>query len=119
MEAVTRRMRASAIWLAIVRLQMRSYRRASIPLRPSSRLVFIAPPAGLMASCASCAFRTLPRSEEHTSELQSRGHLVCRLLLEKKKKEQEGKVVDRNETESRQSQSEDGRDDGSRVRERG
>src|SRR5690625_6892185 len=29
---------------------------------------------------------TLQRSEEHTSELQSRGHLVCRLLLEKKKK---------------------------------
>src|SRR5690625_2924043 len=28
------------------------------------------------------------RSEEHTSELQSRGHLVCRLLLEKKKKVQ-------------------------------
>src|SRR5690625_5760049 len=26
----------------------------------------------------------IPRSEEHTSELQSRGHLVCRLLLEKK-----------------------------------
>src|SRR5690625_734370 len=26
------------------------------------------------------------RSEEHTSELQSRGHLVCRLLLERKKK---------------------------------
>src|SRR5258707_3587831 len=28
-----------------------------------------------------------PRSEEHTSELQSRQYLVCRLLLEKKKKE--------------------------------
>src|SRR5439155_11474605 len=28
---------------------------------------------------------TCSRSEEHTSELQSRGHLVCRLLLEKKK----------------------------------
>src|SRR5690625_5125857 len=28
---------------------------------------------------------TRVRSEEHTSELQSRGHLVCRLLLEKKK----------------------------------
>src|SRR5207253_9586382 len=28
----------------------------------------------------------IDRSEEHTSELQSRGHLVCRLLLEKKKK---------------------------------
>src|SRR5437870_8291707 len=30
---------------------------------------------------------TPERSEEHTSELQSRGHLVCRLLLEKKKKQ--------------------------------
>src|SRR2546422_2295422 len=30
--------------------------------------------------------RPTPRSEEHTSELQSRLHLVCRLLLEKKKK---------------------------------
>src|SRR5207253_8523929 len=29
-------------------------------------------------------FRDVSRSEEHTSELQSRGHLVCRLLLEKK-----------------------------------
>src|SRR5690625_5759313 len=29
----------------------------------------------------------IDRSEEHTSELQSRGHLVCRLLLEKKKKQ--------------------------------
>src|SRR5439155_20500557 len=28
---------------------------------------------------------SMNRSEEHTSELQSRGHLVCRLLLEKKK----------------------------------
>src|SRR5689334_24254332 len=28
----------------------------------------------------------IPRSEEHTSELQSQFHLVCRLLLEKKKK---------------------------------
>src|SRR5690625_5581613 len=30
-------------------------------------------------------FLIIFRSEEHTSELQSRGHLVCRLLLEKKK----------------------------------
>src|SRR5258708_30654826 len=30
--------------------------------------------------------RQVPRSEEHTSELQSPDHLVCRLLLEKKKK---------------------------------
>src|SRR5258708_24607039 len=33
------------------------------------------------ARCVPC-----PRSEEHTSELQSPDHLVCRLLLEKKKK---------------------------------
>src|SRR2546422_6946882 len=35
---------------------------------------------------SACGRLTL-RSEEHTSELQSRLHLVCRLLLEKKKKE--------------------------------
>src|SRR3712207_8782594 len=33
------------------------------------------------------ASRCSPRSEEHTSELQSRQYLVCRLLLEKKKNE--------------------------------
>src|SRR2546422_1965352 len=33
------------------------------------------------------------RSEEHTSELQSRLHLVCRLLLEKKKKKNETDIV--------------------------
>src|SRR5258708_23160717 len=38
------------------------------------------PPEG----CISCEVRG--RSEEHTSELQSPDHLVCRLLLEKKKK---------------------------------
>src|SRR5258708_8682071 len=32
------------------------------------------------------SFPVQPRSEEHTSELQSPDHLVCRLLLEKKKK---------------------------------
>src|SRR2546425_7409243 len=32
----------------------------------------------------------LPRSEEHTSELQSLAYLVCRLLLEKKKKKNKG-----------------------------
>src|SRR2546422_3845367 len=42
----------------------------------------------LVASCS--------RSEEHTSELQSRLHLVCRLLLEKKKK----KIIHLSETRS-------------------
>src|SRR3989442_8971200 len=40
----------------------------------------------LQPPCETVVFGIL-RSEEHTSELQSRPHLVCRLLLEKKKKE--------------------------------
>src|SRR2546422_1639819 len=39
-------------------------------------------------SSGLCGFSSDGRSEEHTSELQSRLHLVCRLLLEKKKKKQ-------------------------------
>src|SRR2546430_12643465 len=41
-------------------------------------------PAGLSAGCLGGASQR--RSEEHTSELQSQSNLVCRLLLEKKKK---------------------------------
>src|SRR5690625_6814843 len=41
---------------------------------------------GRSARLARHAGPVLGRSEEHTSELQSRGHLVCRLLLEKKKR---------------------------------
>src|SRR5436305_3799181 len=37
-------------------------------------------------AATATAWRVIERSEEHTSELQSRPHLVCRLLLEKKKK---------------------------------
>src|SRR5256886_9075186 len=36
----------------------------------------------------------MPRSEEHTSELQSQSNLVCRLLLEKKKKKQTKSYID-------------------------
>src|SRR5205809_7999862 len=52
----------------------------SIRFRPARRGAIPAyvPPIGRR--------RRVPRSEEHTSELQSRLHLVCRLLLEKKKK---------------------------------
>src|SRR5690349_23747568 len=61
----------------------RSTRRDSAPSRPKHR-----------AGSERAAVRTdqpdlpapSPRSEEHTSELQSRRDLVCRLLLEKKKK---------------------------------
>src|SRR5947199_9845726 len=38
---------------------------------------------------AGVAAEGAPRSEEHTSELQSLRHLVCRLLLEKKKKKKQ------------------------------
>src|SRR5215208_8503296 len=41
--------------------------------------------ASLLGAARRCAHVRAKRSEEHTSELQSRGHLVCRLLLEKKK----------------------------------
>src|SRR2546428_5513471 len=46
--------------------------------RPRSR------PTTLSPVSASSFARIVPRSEEHTSELQSRSDLVCRLLLEKK-----------------------------------
>src|SRR5690554_7239702 len=43
-----------------------------------------------VAQCYACVY---PRSEEHTSELQSRPHLVCRLLLEKKKKKKNQRTI--------------------------
>src|SRR5687768_17808835 len=66
--------------------------------RPHLRLVRIVPELGLGAALLeqvpalveldphALEAPPLGRSEEHTSELQSRLHLVCRLLLEKKKK---------------------------------
>src|SRR3712207_8046886 len=46
------------------------------PIDPAMRLL-----GDMIEWCA----KEMPRSEEHTSELQSRQYLVCRLLLEKKK----------------------------------
>src|SRR2546422_2855663 len=53
----------------------------------AARDVLVARPGHLQGRRPGRATRT--RSEEHTSELQSRLHLVCRLLLEKKKKRRE------------------------------
>src|SRR5207253_8279527 len=50
--------------------------------RPSTEIAEHAQQLGLQTVAIRCQGRA--RSEEHTSELQSRGHLVCRLLLEKK-----------------------------------
>src|SRR5260370_16170141 len=58
--------------------------------KPPSITATISASAGVCAICRSCAKSVLrptaARSEEHTSELQSHLNLVCRLLLEKKKK---------------------------------
>src|SRR5438552_14996159 len=63
--------------------------------QPSCRLTFLVCWLACVALVASglvrlCVIGEIPqkkgRSEEHTSELQSPDHLVCRLLLEKKKK---------------------------------
>src|SRR3712207_7016920 len=63
----------------------------AVPSGHATRVFFIAPPlAGLDVRDAPRRGRAAGgapshRSEEHTSELQSRQYLVCRLLLEKKK----------------------------------
>src|SRR5690625_6574866 len=56
-----------------------------IPMFVQMAVGFTAFQAG-MVGIPSALFSAYSRSEEHTSELQSRGHLVCRLLLEKKNK---------------------------------
>src|SRR5947208_12069692 len=59
--------------------------RASCPQVPPSRNESREPAQTVDRSRAKSVAQ-IPRSEEHTSELQSPDHLVCRLLLEKKKK---------------------------------
>src|SRR3989442_1888775 len=61
----------------------------ALPISPSSTRGRAARPrAGGRPRRSSTTWWLRPRSEEHTSELQSRPHLVCRLLLEKKKTKQ-------------------------------
>src|SRR5258708_11346448 len=65
----------------------RSYQRPvygpSAPL-PIARMTSAVRSSGSQGFCRKVTCN--PRSEEHTSELQSPDHLVCRLLLEKKKR---------------------------------
>src|SRR5688572_32195468 len=60
-----------------------SSRRALLELARDSRA---AQPSKRPLPCRLVLLRRARRSEEHTSELQSQSNLVCRLLLEKKKK---------------------------------
>src|SRR5260370_25116922 len=59
---------------------------ATIPSGPSTRGMSLRTRDGLRRCSSTCEKTTRSRSEEHTSELQSHLNLVCRLLLEKKKK---------------------------------
>src|SRR2546422_4655755 len=61
---------------------------AGLPVARATRLAgyLFALAAGATWGTTGPLSAALARSEEHTSELQSRLHLVCRLLLEKKKK---------------------------------
>src|SRR2546425_9171010 len=61
---------------------------AAPPFASAPTLAEVIPPIAITGSPAgaSRASAANPRSEEHTSELQSLAYLVCRLLLEKKKK---------------------------------
>src|SRR5687768_18090901 len=63
-----------------------------LALAPVGRNLDVAP----AAEGPDRGVREEERSEEHTSELQSRLHLVCRLLLEKKKKQKTEKYYDEN-----------------------
>src|SRR5438034_4403228 len=68
----------------------RSSRLALFTATPSGSTPYWGTPfpevTGLFCLVPSREFSRAPRSEEHTSELQSHSDLVCRLLLEKKKK---------------------------------
>src|SRR2546422_4770114 len=61
----------------------------SLTSAPATVTIQVTPNAGVTSTALAVPVAVAPgeaqRSEEHTSELQSRLHLVCRLLLEKKK----------------------------------
>src|SRR2546430_12759661 len=63
------------------------YRRSRLPTGATDSVDFT-PLSNFLTPSAGSQKPTInsPRSEEHTSELQSQSNLVCRLLLEKKKK---------------------------------
>src|SRR2546422_1802559 len=60
--------------------------------RGKGSIINISSMAGRLGLPGGAAYGATKRSEEHTSELQSRLHLVCRLLLEKKKQQRQKKM---------------------------
>src|SRR5690625_5706279 len=71
----------SALPLRHVDPALRHVAVPDLPRRVSCRRASTLPGSVLKTSRAWKISELNPRSEEHTSELQSRGHLVCRLLL--------------------------------------
>src|SRR5690606_39828895 len=81
-----RKLRPSSAWRASKKFIMNEIRPAAAC---GSRITVYLPGSSARALAEALALRIAvrtSRSEEHTSELQSRENLVCRLLLEKKKK---------------------------------
>src|SRR5690349_24246171 len=80
--------------------------RSPPPALPGPDLDALAHPAltGMTRAALGdlAASLALPRSEEHTSELQSRRDLVCRLLLEKKKKNNKKNTIKKTQRSQRQ-----------------
>src|SRR6266576_5857279 len=60
----------------------------ALPVEEANDVPYRSHHAGKMHACGHDGHVAIGRSEEHTSELQSRRDLVCRLLLEKKKQQQ-------------------------------
>src|SRR5712675_1352676 len=70
------------------------YRNLSYdPIKDLAPVALVAGVSFVLVVNPSLGIRSMARSEEHTSELQSRLHLVCRLLLEKKKKKNKDKLA--------------------------
>src|SRR2546425_8741724 len=65
----------------VLRRWDREHRIALVPFQDQARVAAFNIP---LPALAAAMHLVLPRSEEHTSELQSLAYLVCRLLLEKK-----------------------------------
>src|SRR5947199_6645398 len=80
---MVRRLRSSTLFPYTTLFRSRLMGRCHLPYLPAALEL---PGAGRLSERRTAAAeRAHPRSEEHTSELQSLRHLVCRLLLEKKK----------------------------------
>src|SRR3712207_8041050 len=71
-------------WMPLARLTLKTPAASAAPVEPPLTSASARPSATASAAWTIDA-SFVARSEEHTSELQSRQYLVCRLLLEKKK----------------------------------